>query len=193
MSDMRGPIATVLHSRPPTIGSSRLLGIDGHGGSGKSTLAEIVAAHLGAEVIHTDDFASWDNPKDWRPRLIDEVLLPLAQGARELNYERSQWWPDHKPSPVVDQQVAPIMVLEGVGALRKEFRPFLTAGGFVKATREVCMRRGIQRDSEMGTPEDVRALWERYFADEESYMHRDRPEEYADVAVDGTQPFEPQL
>ncbi|MDB5160983.1 MAG: putative uridine kinase, partial [Candidatus Saccharibacteria bacterium] len=39
----------------------QIIAIDGHGGAGKSTLAENLSRELGAEIIHTDDFATWDN------------------------------------------------------------------------------------------------------------------------------------
>ena len=55
----------LLESRLPRTGATKLVGIDGHGGSGKSTLAELLADHLGAEIIHTDDFASWEEPLEW--------------------------------------------------------------------------------------------------------------------------------
>src|ERR1700693_6281114 len=107
----RPSIWRLLESRLPRTGATKLVGIDGHGGSGKSTLAELLAVHLGAEIIHTDDFASWDNPKDWWPSLIRLVLQPLADGAETLNYPRSQLGPGHDPEPIVEQRVTPIMLL----------------------------------------------------------------------------------
>jgi hypothetical protein len=35
--------------------------------------------------------------------------------------------------------------------------------------------------------------WNLYFDDEIEYMRRDHPEEYADMIIDGTKPFEDQL
>ena len=107
-------------------GSTRIVGIDGHGGAGKSTLARYVADRMQIETVHTDDFASWDNPKDWRPLVSEQVLEPIRTGARTLSYQRSQWWPGHRPEPVVDQPVTDVVVLEGVGSLRREFRPYLS-------------------------------------------------------------------
>ncbi|MBT7203398.1 MAG: hypothetical protein HN867_07910, partial [Deltaproteobacteria bacterium] len=57
---------------------SRIVAIDGCGGAGKSTLATKLAVLLDdCPVIHTDDFASWDHPLDWYPRMIAQVLEPL--------------------------------------------------------------------------------------------------------------------
>ena len=92
---------------------NKFLAIDGHGGSGKSTLAGILADKLGAEIIRIDDFASWDNPLNWWPLLIEYVFEPISKGARILSYPRSKWWVDHHPDPMVDQPVTDVMILEG--------------------------------------------------------------------------------
>ncbi len=68
-----------------------LIAIDGHGGSGKSTLAALLSEELSAEIIHTDDFASWNKPLDWWPRLVEQALEPVRNGEKSLNYERGKW------------------------------------------------------------------------------------------------------
>ncbi len=186
-------LESILGSRPPRAGSTKVIGIDGHGGSGKSTLAVHLGGRLGAGIVHTDDFASWDNPKEWWPLLIERIFEPLKSGERTLNYPRSQWWPGHKPEPVVDQPVTDVLILEGVGSLRREFRRFLSCAIFVDAPREVCIERGITRDAAMGTKEEVLEQWNRYFDDELRYMAHDEPEQFADIVLDGTVPFEEQL
>ena len=110
----------------PKAGNTKIIAIDGHGGSGKTTLERPLANTLKAESVDTDDFASWDNPKDWWPLLIDRVLKPITYGAKTLSYPRSQWWEGHHPEPVIDQPVTPTMVLEGVSSLRREFRPYIS-------------------------------------------------------------------
>lgn len=186
-------LESILESRPPRAGSTKVIGIDGHGGSGKSTLAALLGGRLGAEVVHTDDFASWDNPKDWWPLVIDRIFEPLQSGAWTLNYPRSQWWPGHKPKPIVDQPVTGTFILEGVGSLRREFRQFLSVAVFVSAPREVCIERGTTRDAAMGTKEEVLEHWNRWFDDEVRYMARDEPEQFADLVIFGSMPFEEQL
>ena len=60
--------------------STKIVAIDGRGGAGKSSLAERLAQELGgAQILRTDDFASWENPLDWWPRLIEEALEPLSR------------------------------------------------------------------------------------------------------------------
>jgi uridine kinase len=186
-------LESILEARPPRAGSTKVIGIDGHGGSGKSTLARHLVGHLDAGIVHTDDFASWENPKDWWPLLIEYVLDPLRSGVQTLSYPRSQWWPGHKPEPVLDQQVGDALVLEGVGSLRQEFRQFLSVAIFVDAPRQVCIDRGTMRDAALGTKEEVVGRWNGWFDDELGYMARDDPEQFADIVIDGTAPFEEQL
>ena len=57
----------------------RLVAVDGPGGAGKSTFAKELSEAAGAApVVHTDDFAAADNPIDWWPRLLEQVIEPLA-------------------------------------------------------------------------------------------------------------------
>ena len=114
-----------------TFSGGNIYAITGPNGSGKSTLAELLANQYNAEIIHTDDFAGWDNPENWWPLVIERVFEPITNGATALSYPRSKWWETHNPVPVVDQPVTNIMILEGVTALRKEFRPYISLGIFV--------------------------------------------------------------
>ena len=137
-------IDELLASRAPKAGEVTFIGVDGHGGSGKSTLTAYLAQKLDAEVIHTDDFASWDNPLNWWPLLIERVFQPIITGASTLSYPRSSWWEKHQPEPVIDQPVTEVMILEGVSALRKEFRPYISVGVFVETPEAECLARGLR-------------------------------------------------
>jgi uridine kinase len=186
-------LRALLEERAPRAGSTRVIGIDGHGGSGKSTLADYLGGRLGAETVHTDDFASWDNPKDWWPLVLARVLEPLRSGARTLSYPRSQWWPGHRPDPVVDQPVTDILILEGVGSLRREFRPYLSVALFVDAPRALCIERGLSRDAALGTTNELLDRWNAWFDDEIVHLARHESRQFADLVLDGTVPFEGQL
>jgi uridine kinase len=186
-------VQAMVLSSAPKAGMTRIIGIDGHGGSGKTTLAGKLARTLRAETIHTDDFASWDNPKDWWPLLIAQVLDPIARGVTMLNYHRSQWWEGHEREPIRNQRITPIMLLEGVSALRREFRPYICFGIYVSAPRQICLERGVARDAAFGATDDVQELWQRYFDDEEKYIARDNPENYANIVVDGSRAWDDQL
>jgi uridine kinase len=173
----------------------KFVAIDGHGGSGKSSLAELLSERLGAEIVHTDDFASWDDPGGWWPLVIDRVFTPITAGARTIGYPRSKWWEDHRPEPVLAQAVTPIMILEGVGSLRTELRPYISFGIFVDAPDDVCLRRGLARDAghDGKSDEEIRAMWQGWLDYENDYLDRDRPIDHADLVIDGTKPFDGQL
>lgn len=172
-----------------------LIAVDGHGGSGKSTLAMLLSEKLNAEVIHTDDFAGWDNPLNWWPLVIERVFEPIKNGEKLLNYPRSKWWETHNPEPVANQPITPIMILEGVSALRKEFRPYISYGIFVDTPIGICLQRGFERDKGQDgkSDEEIKQMWAEWYKDEEAYIKRDNPKEFADLVADGTKPFRGQI
>jgi len=58
-------VDAIRSSKSPVGMTTRIIAIDGPGGAGKSSLAEHLAHELDAPIVHTDDFASWDNPIEW--------------------------------------------------------------------------------------------------------------------------------
>ncbi|MGA2469636.1 MAG: hypothetical protein ABSG64_02980 [Solirubrobacteraceae bacterium] len=163
---------------PPPM-SCKVLAIDGPGGSGKSTLAARVAEQLGGvPVIETDNFASWINALDWYPRLVEQVLEPLAAG-RAARYQRYDWdtqrlgeWHDVRPGEY--------LIIEGVSSSRLAFRPYLAASVWVETARPERLRRGLERDGQ-----DALALWQDWMAAEDDYIAREHPERHADLVVSG--------
>jgi uridine kinase len=165
---------------PPTGFLIKLVAVDGRGGSGKSTLAEKLAKELSAEILRTDDFASWEDTMGWWPAFIKEVIEPIKARAKTLSYMRSSWAPDHHPEPIKDQPVTPIMILEGLRSSRREFRPYLTYAIWVETPKELCLKRGLERDGQDALP-----AWEKWIAQEDEYIARDNPREYADMEISG--------
>lgn len=171
------------------------IAIDGHGGSGKSTLAAELAEKLDAQVVHTDDFASWDNPKNWWVNTIDQVFKPIVSGIRTLSYERSKWWENHHPEPVVNDPVSPIMILEGVSASREEFRRYISLSIFVDTPKEVCLMRGFERDqgNDGKSDQEIKEMWIKWYRDEENFFVNHTIKANADIVIDGTKPFKYQI
>jgi uridine kinase len=159
--------------------TTRVVAIDGLGGAGKSTLAARLAQRLdGALVVHTDDFASWETPIDWWPRLVEQVLDPLAVN-RAGRYQRYDWdtarlaeWIDVPPDAFV--------VLEGVSAAREAFRPYLALSVWVETPRDERLRRGLARDGE-----HMRERWLDWMAAEDAYVEREQPQRHVDIVLDG--------
>jgi uridine kinase len=162
-------------SRVRPRGATLLVGIDGAGGSGKSTLA----ATLSDKVVATDDFIT--APWEWYDfeRLRGEVLTPLLRG-EPARYRRMDWssrelaeWHVVEPGGVV--------VVEGVGALAVQLRDAYDYRVWVETSREVCFRRGLERDGPQSLP-----LWEAWSEKEQRYWNEQRPQNTADVIVDGS-------
>jgi uridine kinase len=173
-------IADACAAREPPGGMrTRVIAVDGPGGAGKSTFAEQLAAALGGcQIVHTDDFASWDDPVDWWPRLIEQVLEPLTRGER-AEFDPSLWTPGLVREPI-EVVPAEFLVLEGVTASRDAFRPYLTYTVWIDAPDEVRLRRGVERDGE-----EARAQWIAWMAEEDRYRERERPDARADLVVSG--------
>jgi uridine kinase len=178
----------------PEVGNTIFLTVDGHGGSGKSTLAKKLGEKLGAEVIHTDDFAGWDNPLNWWPNVIEEVFTPIAGGATALSYQPASWWENHHPEAIENQPVTPVMILEGVSSSRKDFDNYVSLRIFVDTPKDVCLGRGVERDTGTGkSKEELTKMWEDWFKEEDEYFEKDDPKEKADIVIDGTRPFDEQV
>ena len=140
--------------RMPAGVTTRLVAVDGPGGAGKSSLGNWLAEKLDAQVIHTDDFANWENPVGWWPHLIELALEPLAAG-RPARYQPTSWGGEER-EPI---QIEPtgIVILEGVTASRQAFQPYLAYSIWIETPREIRLQRGLERDGER-----ARQQWEQW-------------------------------
>jgi uridine kinase len=138
-------LAARILARPAQCGPVRLVAIDGPGGAGKSTFAARLADALGqVRVVHTDDFASWDNPLNWWPRLEQQVLQPLGAG-RTGRFQRYDW--DRRALAEWHEVPAVgVLILEGVSSARRAVAERLTYVVWIQADPEVRLRRGLERD-----------------------------------------------
>ncbi len=166
-------------SRVPRLGATRLVAIDGPGGAGKSTLAALLAETCHGHVLHTDDFASWENPLDWWCRLEEEVLRPVAAG-RIGRYQRYDWnlralaeW--HTVT------TGGVLILEGVSSSRAAVRERLTLSIWVETPRHIRLARGLARDGG-----GAKTIWEQWMNEEDVHFASDRTREHADAIVCGT-------
>lgn len=180
MGDALQPLLRAIHaSQAPAGVSTRIVAVDGAGGAGKSSLAEWLAIRLRASIMCTDDFASWNNPVDWWPDLIELALKPLAAG-QPARYQPTKWGDEEKGLIVV--RPGGTVALEGVTASRRAFRPYLAYSIWVEADRELRLRRGIDRDGE-----EARSQWERWMEEEDRYVATERPADHADAVLRGDQ------
>jgi uridine kinase len=172
-------VARIESSRPPAGMNTAVVAIDGLGGAGKSTLAKKLAQELhDAPIIHTDDFASWENPLNWWPRLLEQVLEPLARN-EPGRYQRYDW----DSRTLAEWREVPVtkhLLIEGVSASRKAFQPYLAFSVWVETPRDKRLQRGLERDGE-----DARALWDDWMAEEDKYVELEKPAQRADLVMSG--------
>jgi energy-coupling factor transporter ATP-binding protein EcfA2 len=161
------------------LGLPRVLAVDGRSGSGKSTLVDRLAATVpGVAVVHTDDVAWHHDFFDWADLLVDGVLVPWRAG-RDVAYRPPPWDARGRPGAITVPSGAPLLVVEGVGAGRRAFAPYLDALVWVQTDRAVATRRGLQRDGG-----DV-TFWDEWEARERPFLAADRPWAHADLVVNG--------
>jgi len=181
-------LATAIYRAPAHCGSVRLVAIDGPGGAGKSVFAERLARHLdNVTVIHTDDFASWDNPVRWWGRLEDEVLGPIERGEWPVRF-RAYDWEARRLGEWREIPVSEVILLEGVSSSRQAVANHLSLAVWVEAPNARRLARGLVRDGEA-----MRDEWERWMAEEDAHFAEDRAFDRADVIVDGAPsvPYDP--
>ena len=180
-------LAASAAARPATLGTGRLVCIDGPAGSGKTTLAAALATALArgagrAPVVHMDDlYPGWDG----LPLVADPVLGLLGALARgdPGRYRRYDWQAcEHAEEHVVEP--GPWLVLEGVGSGQRAWAPWTTLLVWVEAPAALRLQRGLARDGLA-----MRTHWLRWQADEQALFARDGTRGRADVTVDGTSPY----
>ncbi|GAA3490635.1 MULTISPECIES: uridine kinase family protein [Streptomyces] len=172
------PLAARLSALPPSLGPVRLVAVDGHAGSGKSTFAGRLADALGgAPVLHLDDLASHDALFDWTERLRSQVLTPLARGAHArfapYDWTLRRFGPERYELPP-----APVVVLEGVGAGRRELRPHLAHLLWMDLDAGRSWARGRERD---GTAQS--AFWDGWTRAETRHFSADPSRPFADTLI----------
>jgi uridine kinase len=155
-----------------------VMAVDGPGGAGKSTFAARLSDALdGMPVVHTDDFASWNEPIEWWPRLLEDVLEPLA-GGRAARFQPYNWVTRSRDSWIeID---APRIILEGVSANRLAFSPHVAFAIWIETPRQVRLARGLERDGAQ-----MHDQWSVWMAAEDAYIKLEAPDERSDLVVSG--------
>lgn len=177
--DRYADLAIAIREAPARCGRVRLVAIDGPGGSGKTLFADRLARALETDaVVHTDDFASWEEPLDWWGRLEAEVLAPLARG-EPVAYQPYDWL-ERRLAERRDLPARDVVVLEGVSSARRAVADRLTRAVWVETSLAERLARGLARDGEV-----MRDRWAKWMAEEDAHYAADRTRDRADLVVDG--------
>ena len=171
-------------AKQPTLGSTRLVCVDGRAGAGKTTLGEAlhaIAVSAGTtRLLHMDDmYAGWSGLDDVSGAVERDLIGPLRED-RQGGYRRYDWhrgrFAEWCPVDPVD-----VLILEGVGSGSTSYASCITALVWVEAPRAVRLQRGIERDGQAVLPR-----WLAWMQDEDGLFERERTEARSDVVVDST-------
>jgi hypothetical protein len=151
----------------------------------------------GSAVVHTDDVAWHHSFFDWSELLADQVLEPLRRG-EAVRYRPPGWETKGRPGAVEVPAGLELVVVEGVGAGRRELTHLLDAVVWVQSDFAEAERQGIARDLAASTGGDIEGLtafWHEWMEQEIPFVQVQRPWERAEVVVRGTTgtPHDPAL
>lgn len=182
-------LAARVRRRPPRLGQTRLVAIDGPSAAGKTFFAARLAAAMpGTPLVHSDDLLDgWADQFTFWSRLEEWVLDPIAAG-RPGRYRRYDWRRGEFSPEWIEVPPAPVLIMEGSSVARAAARPRLSFAVFVDAPRQVREARSLVRDGVT-----MQAHLTRWREREERHFHRDATADHADLIVAGAPevPYDP--
>jgi len=188
-------VTAVSRPRPDRGRSGRpaVLAIDGRSNNGKSTLAARISELVpGSVVIHTDDIA-WEHSRfGWADLLIDGILVPVHQG-QAVSYRPPRWDEHGREGSIEVPAGCPLLIIEGVGAGRREVAHLTDTVIWVQADEQETRRRTAARAAHRpaadlaNRPADGAPIDEDgWMAEEIPFNTAQRTWERADLIVCGT-------
>jgi hypothetical protein len=163
--------------RPP------VLAVDGRSSGGKTTLAgRLAAAVSGAVVVHTDDVAWWHAAFDWVDLLVEGVLVPLRRG-QAVSYRPPKWNERGRSGAIEVPAGASFVVVEGVGAGRRELTGLVDGVVWVQTDPQEAARRDAAR---VAAGEITPSNYASWMAEEVPFVANQRAWERAFVWVCGS-------
>jgi uridine kinase len=158
--------------------------IDGPSGAGKSSLADDLLAGWPVagvpRLVRMDElYPGWDGLDAGAAALGSDLLAPLRGGGTG-HYRRWDWVRDRPGEPVAVDADRPVVV-EGCGTLAAANLPYADLTVWLDADDALRKRRALARDGEVFARE-----WDRWQAQFERYVERERPREAAMLRLDVT-------
>lgn len=127
------------------LGLPRIVAVDGRGGSGTSTVARRIAdAVPGAAVVHTDDVAWHHWFFDWADLLAEHVVAPVRAGTA-VAYRPPAWDARGRTGAITVPVGAPLVLVEGVGAGRRELSALADSLIWVQVDADLARARPRER------------------------------------------------
>jgi hypothetical protein len=182
-------VETVVRAAGDPASRPRIVAVDGRSASGKSTLATRLSAAVPASaVVSTDDVAWQHSFFGWAELLATGVLQPCRRG-EAVSYRPPAWRERGRAGAIEVPAGLELLIVEGVGAGRRELTELLDAVVWVQSDFEVAERRGIARDladGVNGDREETVSFWHEWMAQELVFLAHQRPWERACVVVAGS-------
>ena len=155
-------------------GRPALVAIEGRSSSGKTTLAGGIRETVdGAVVVHTDDIAWRYSVFGWDNLLASGVLWPARRG-EAVAYRPPAWDIHGRPGAIELPAAARLLIVEGVGAGRRELAVYFDAIIWVQSDVNQTLARDRKRVAAGEINADAYADWmaqERPFqADQETWV-----------------------
>jgi uridine kinase len=161
----------------PRAGRTRVVAIDGRSGAGKTSLAAELSGRLNAPVVSLEDlYGGWDGLERGIDLLVSTVLEPLAAG-QAPRVPRYDWVAGEWAAPRVIE-TPDILIVEGVGAGARRAASFESLVVWLEVPAPVRKRRALGRDGETFAP-----YWDRWAAQEDLMLARDRTQDRADITI----------
>jgi hypothetical protein len=165
------------------MGRPAIVALDGRSSSGKTTLAHrLEQAVPGAVTVHTDDIAWWHSFFGWADLLASGVLEPIRRG-QAVAFRPSAWDERGRPGAIEVPADASLVIVEGVGAGRREIAHLLDSAVWVQSDLNAIERRNGARVAAGETNASVVARW---MQEEFPFVAEQRPWERALVVAAGT-------
>ena len=162
-----------------------VLAVDGRSSSGKTTLAaRLQAVVAGSAVVRTDDIAWWHSRFGWADLLIGGILA-AARAGRPVSYRPPRWDERQRPGAIEIPADCSLLIIEGVGAARRESAHLTDAAIWVQADEQETEQRNLARVGQPGGPATVQHLRD-WMAEEIPFLIGQRPWEHADLIACGT-------
>jgi hypothetical protein len=162
-----------------------VLAVDGRSSSGKTTLAtRLQDVVLGTAVVHTDDIAWWHSRFGWADLLIDGILIP-AHAGQAVSFRPPRWVERHRHGAIEVLAGCPLLIIEGVGAARRESTHLTDVVVWVQADERETERRNLARVGQPGESPTVQHMRD-WMAEEMPFLADQRPWERADLIACGT-------
>lgn len=131
-------------------------------------------------MLHLDDIASHEELFGWSGRLLAQVIEPLAHG-EQASYRPYDWRARRFGAPRT-VPVAPVILVEGVGAGRRALRPYLARLLWMELPAEEAWARGRERDGA-----EQSEFWGGWVEAERRHFAEDPSRPFADLLVTQSQ------